>query len=1578
MPDIASLFASVVHRAPARPAVRLADRTLTYRELDELSAALAARITPGQVTAVTSENRGDYVVGLLAVLRAGGIYLPLDSEAPADRNAFVRADAGARAVLDGATFRALGTPGPHDAGRWAPPAVPAPDGGGYIIYTSGTTGRPKGVHVAASALAGHLEAARETFGLSDQDVVLHLARPHVDVAVEQVLTTLLAGATLVVPDRPLLAPAELLALLSGEQVTVANLSAGYFRDLVAALDGGAFPAPSGLRLMICGSDRLYPEVAAAWRARTGVPLVNAYGPTETVITSTTHLTVPDQDGGVTPIGRAVGERTLHVLDERLRPSAPGTAGELYIGGPLLASGYWGRGGQTAERFLPDPLSGRPGARMYRTGDLVRRAAPDAPLEFLGRADDQVKIRGFRVEPGEIEQVLATCPGVEQCVVAARDGRLVAYVTGRPPHADRLRQFLADRLPAPLVPALFVPVRAFTLTAAGKIDRAALPAPDAVRPAAEGPRRVPPRTPIEQLIAGVWSEVLGVPDIGADDNFFHLGGDSLTAVRVVARIFEVFGTVSPYTIFDAPTLAGFAAAVTAAGRHEPAPLTRSGRTRAPLSPFQRGLWVLDQWHPGSSTYNVPWVFRFDGPVDALVLRTALEVVAGRHEALRTTFGLGDDGPEQRVGAVAEVPFTVTEVPAGRLDAAVADLGSEPFDLERGPLLRAHLMTTSDGGPVLLLVVHHIVWDEGSLAVLEEELRETYAALAAGRPPTLPELPCQYADFSAWQAEHGGGAEQLGHWRRQLAGPRPGVPLPTDRPRPEEPRFRGAVHRFRFPAPVALAVKDLARAEDATPYMVLLAGLALTLHRRSGATDIVVGSPVSMRNRPELASLIGYFVNLLPIRVAVDPGLSFVDLVHRVRETAVDAYRHQDTPFDEITALAAGDGSGDGSPLCQVVLEMHPLSTEPLRIGDAEVARALHSNPVSRFDLSISVDDTGSGFTGRFEYDTDLFDAATMAEVCEQWQQTLAAALEVPVHRLFEERAGRTPSATALVHGDRGVTYGELNARANRLAHLLLGRNACGRGDVVAVLAERGPELVAALLAVLKTGAGYTLLDPEFPTARLAGAITDSQACLVLVHGLDAAFPGVPHLDLAAVDAEAAGLPDTDPTTRVTGADLACVMFTSGSTGRPKGVAAPHRALTTTYLAQDYARFGPDEVWLQASPVSWDAFALELFGALAFGGACVLHPGQRPDPETVARLTRQHGVTQLQLSGSLFSFLVEEFPETFTGLHTAFTAGERASVPHVAKALESFPGLRVGNGYGPVESMGFTTCRTVTAEDVAGPSVPVGAAVGGKDVVVLDRDLRPVADGESGEVYAAGGGLAYGYAGRPALTSARFVASPFRPGERMYRTGDLGRVADGVLSVIGRADDQVKIRGYRVEPGEIEDVLVRQPGVRQAVVAVHEPAPGDLRLAAYVTASEGHDVRPDALLCRLSDLLPDYLVPATLDVLDALPLNANGKADRAALPAPSRPATPRPAGGRGSAEGTAAAMTARERLVAEAVAAILGTEDIGPQDDFFRLGGNSLAAVRIAMRLSTATGTRVPPRLLFRARTVSAIAAALTPA
>ncbi|MEY9862089.1 amino acid adenylation domain-containing protein [Catenulispora sp. GAS73] len=1631
-------------RDPGRAAVRVGADVLSRGALDRLTDRLAARLAaagvrPGDVVAVARSERLHQVAGMLAVWKAGGVYLPVDPEWPAERAEMVLADSGAvftldETVLEASAFEITGADSALDQNSATPSENPdaaidpAPDTLAYLIYTSGSTGRPKAVAVAHRALARHIDAVSERFGIGEADTVLNFAKPTADVAVEQVLTALAAGGCLVLPENGLMSVEEFWRLIDAGGVTVANLPSGYFHALVSAVrDGRGIPAT--LRTMISGSDRLSPQAAASWVELTGVRLLNAYGPTETVITASAHEVSADPGGEAVPIGTEVAGRVAHVLDDRLSPVAADGVGELYLGGPVIAAGYLGRAELTATRFLPDPFSDAPGARMYRTGDLVRRG--EAGLVFVGRTDDQVKIRGFRVELGEVENALAAHPAVATCAVAVdeapgREARLAAYITAAAPAPGytEIRDFLADRLPGHLIPASLTVLEELPLTANGKVDRVALPAAAAGgadsdtshAPDDQAPdERSIPRTPAEELISGIWADVLGVAGVGRGDNFFHLGGDSLTAVRVASRVFEVFGPVSPYLIFDAPTLADYAAAVHGQftgqdGRNRTAPV-RTAAASAPLSPYQRGLWVQDCLQPGTATYNVPWVFEFDGALDAEHLRDALAGVVARHEALRTTFDVADGAGRQIVHPPSAPALRVedlTGVPEAerraRVEALIRADAQEPFDLQTGPLLRSRLIVESERSASLVLVFHHLIWDEGSLPVLDREVRELYAARSQNRPARLAEPAIQYGDYAAWLDAEGVGKEQLAYWQEQLRDLPTGVAVPPDREQATDPESRLEYQRFDLGAELAAGVRELARSQDATPFMVLLAALVLAVQRRGGEDDLVVATPVSVRDRPELDDLIGYFINLLPLRFRIGPGLPFRDVLAHVRQVALEGYRNQAVPFERVADLARVEPGAARHPLVQLVFEAHTASPAVAPVGGAALSRRLHVNELSRFDLSWSVEDDGTGFTGRVEYDAGLFDASTPAALAADWTAVLAAVVADPelavvesagspqsggsprdplaepespvtarrpagidgdLFSVFAEQAARTPSATALAFGEMSITYAALAAAAARVATTLVQRGVAA-GDLVAVTLPRGVDMVMALLGALKAGAGYVLIDPELPAGRRAAVLTDTAPALIVDEELVAHDPGPAPTEHVAVDPES----------------VACLMFTSGSTGRPKGVAVSHRALLATYLGQKYAAFDASQVWLQCSPVSWDAFALELFGALLHGGTCVLAPGQRPDPQTVAELVARHGVTQLQLSASLFNFLVDELPEAFAGVRLAFTAGEAASPAHAARIRAGYPELVVVNGYGPVESLGLTTSHVIGPDDLGSASVPIGTPLAGKGVRVLDERLRPVPPGVTGELYCTGDGLAHGYLRQPGMTASRFLPDPFSgdPGARMYRTGDLGHVDEaGVLHIAGRADDQVKIRGFRVEPAEVVAGLQGIRGVRQAAVTVVGTG-STAQLAAWVTGTADMP-SPQDMQEQLTGLLPDYMIPTTVTVLPRLPMTANGKLDHAALAARPLQAGPSGEAGGDTASDTAddkagdGALTDAERLVADVWAEVLGLDAVGTDDTFFRLGGNSLAAVRVAMRLSRRTGTKVPPRLVFSAKTVRALARAL---
>jgi amino acid adenylation domain-containing protein len=1035
----------------------------------------------------------------------------------------------------------------------------------------------------------------------------------------------------------------------------------------------------------------------------------------------------------------------------------------------------------------------------------------------------------------------------------------------------------------------------------------------------------------------------------------------------------------------------------------------------LSYAQRRLWLTDKIEGSVGVYNIPLTIRLHGRLDRRALYTALADVVERHETLRTVFPETDGRPRQEIlpAAAARPELTVTDCGPAGFDAALAAAASHQFDISCDPPLRAWLLVVGPAEHVLVLVIHHIAADGWSLGPLCADLSTAYAARARGDAPVWAELPVQYADYADWQRELLDGEDdpdslisrQLGYWTRQLAGVPAEVPLPGSRPRPAVASHRGGIVRFRLDAALHRELAALARDHQVTLFMVLHAALAALMTRLGAGPDIPVGSPVAGRGDDALDGLVGFFVNTLVLRADTGGDPSFAELLARVRDTDLAAYAHQDVPFERLVEVLNPARSAARHPLFQTMLVLQNTDELPAALGDLEAEIETVWPGWAKFDLTFSLwettgrDGSPGGIEAEACYASDLLDHDTVDLMTWRLRTLLAAVAADPdqrigaldiltpaergqimaewsgrpavipagatVHGLFEQHAAATPGSAAVVSEGQRASYADLNARANRLARELRERGV-RRGDIVAVLLERGTDLVVATLAVLKAGAGYALLDPDFPARRHEMILAESGAAALITRaGVgDAGSSADVVVDLAADaaaiaarDAGNLGL-DVDPEI------IACVMFTSGSTGRPKGVATPHRALAATFLGQEYARFGPDEVVLQCAPVSWDAFALELFAALLFGAACVLHPGQKPEPAVITRLVAEQEVTLLHVSASLFNFLLDEYPRTFANVRQVFTGGEPASVPHMDKALRLFPAMRIVNGYSPVESTIFTCCHLVSPADVAGPSIPVGRPVRNKRVYVLDERLSPVPPGVAGELYMAGAGLAHGYLNRAALTAERFVADPWGPpGTRMYRTGDLVRWRqDGILEYLGRTDDQIKIRGFRVEPGEVASVITRDPAVRQAAVVVREDRPGDKRLVAYVVGSEADTAR---LRREVARALPEYMVPAAFVRLDALPITSNGKLDRAALPAPATAGA-----GQGRPPGTPG-----EKALCELFAEVLGLEQVGVDDGFFDLGGHSLLAARLISRARTALGVELDIRAIFANPTAAGLASAL---
>ncbi|HEX2091791.1 MAG TPA: amino acid adenylation domain-containing protein, partial [Longimicrobiaceae bacterium] len=1563
---IHDLVAAPAAGRPDAPAVVCGPRVVSYAEFHARATALARRLRalgvgPEVRVALLLDRSVELAVSILAVLRAGGAFVPLDPEYPAERLAFVLRDSGAALVLTRAVLRErLGETGATvvcldelDASREPGEAFEdrgVADNLAYLCYTSGSTGRPKAVMVSHRSLVAYSQAMVRALGLAGDDRFLQFASPGFDVLIEELFPAWMAGAAVVFPEgEPPGSPAELMAMVEAQGVTSLELPTAYWHEWMrqVAEEGGYVPAC--VRRVLVGGERVLPERLRAWAGQEAA-LVHVFGLTETTVTTTVLHLDPGEDGSGwanLPVGRPVENARVYVLDDEGNPVPMGVPGEMYVGGEGVARGYLGQPELTAGRYLPDALSGEAGGRLYRTGDRVRWLA-DGNLEFLGRMDQQVKVRGYRIEPAEVEAVLRGHASVRDAVVEVREDahgekRLVGYVVpeGGRPSAAELRAHLELHLPAYMVPGAFVELDALPLTPHGKLDRRALPAPGTV--ARES--RVAPRTPVEEILGGIWAEVLGIEQVGATDDFFELGGHSLVAMRVISRIRATLGVELPLrALFETPTVAGLAGRVATVRREGPGteapPLVPGPRDVAPLplSFAQQRLWLVHRMDPESAAYNMPSALRVHGRLELRALERALSAVLRRHEALRTRFPAPHGEPVQQIERARPAALPVVDLaglPEERREFELERLSAEearrPFSLATGPLLRTTVLRLGDTDAAVLFTLHHIVSDGWSIGILIREVSALYAAFSRGEAPDLPELPVQYADYAAWQRAWLSGAAleaRIGYWREHLSEAPALLELPTDRPRPVVAGDAGARIGFAVGGATAAALRALSRREGATLFMTLLAGWQLLLGRYAGQEDVVVGSPVAGRDRVETEGLIGFFVNTLALRGDLSGDPPFRALLARVRDSTLGAYAHQDLPFERLVEeLSPGRDTGR-HPLFQVLFDLQNTPEQLLLLPGLTLEARDTRSGATPFDLALSVTEEEEGLAAELEYATEIFDPATAERLAAHYATLLegiaahperslsdlplltgaeratlltewnATGWEYPrgstLHALFAGQAARTPGAPAVVFEGATVGYAELDARANRLARHLLARGVAAE-DRVGICVERGPGMAVAILAALKAGAAYVPLDPEYPVERLAHLLADSGARLVVTERAVAArlpetTAGTVCLDAERerIEAYPAGAPGVD----VAPESLAYVIYTSGSTGRPRGVAVPHRAVVS-FATEMAARLGlgPSDRFLQFASPGFDVVVEEIFPAWLSGAAVVFTTGNLFSPAELLRILREEGVTGVELPTAYWHEWVYQLARGGARLpahlRQVIVGGERVLPERLAEW--SSLGLPLIHVFGLTETACTSTSLRLEAGDDGArwPNLPVGRPHGNVRLYVLDPALHPVPTGVPGELFIGGEGVARGYHGMPAPTAERFVPDPFggAQGARLYRTGDRVRwLADGNLEFLGRIDQQVKIRGFRVEPAEVEAALAAHPAVREAVVAVREEG-DDRTLAAYLTPAGDRPATAGELREWLGRELPPYMVPSAFVFLPELPLTAHGKLDRRALPAPA---------------------------------------------------------------------------------------------
>ena len=1650
------LFEAVAVRMPATVAVERAGRQLTFAELNRRANQLAHHLRrigvgPDVSVGLGLERSVELVVGILGILKAGGAYVPLDTTQPRERLGFMLQDARTTVLVTREELLSK-LPGElhpepmrvlldRDAEHISGESTANPASGvtvdhlAYVIYTSGSTGRPKGSQIPHRSIPGFLFDV-DYLCFDERQTLLQYSSISWDALTLELWPALLTGARCVLVAERLLTAQELGRAIADHGVTTLWLTSSFFN---AVMDSDPEALAPLTQLMIGGEAVSALHVRRARERLASVRLVNGYGPSECTVFCACHPVVRPlaESTEAIPVGRQVGDQRIYLLGAAGRPAPMGAPGELTIGGDSVARGYLRRPALTAERFRPDAVSGAFGERLYHTGDLLRWL-PDARLDFLARIDQQVKVRGFRVELGEVEAVLASHPDVDAGAVLVREDspgqrRLVAYPVpkkGRTVNAGQLRGFFKDRLPDYMVPAAFVILDALPLNQNRKVDRAALPVPEAGRPeAASG--YVAPRGPVEEMLCEIFSEVLGVEEVGAEDSFFELGGHSLLAAQVMSRLAAAFPVPVPLrTLFEAPTPTGLAARIAtladrvAASREtgqKQAPLRRvSRRDGLPLSFPQQRLWFLHQLAPELSVYNVFRALRLSGPLHVAALERALHDVVARHEGLRTRFPTAGGGPVQRIEPRWRPALAVVDLgglpPARRRAARQRWTDQEarrPYDLARGRLLRTVLLREDEREHVLLAGMHHIISDGWSMTVFLRELAALYGAFVSGGSLSLPELPIQYADYAVAQRQWLQGEaleEELSFWRQQLTDAPPFLNLPADRPRPVVQSFHGAHVSRILPEPLSAALRKRSRREGTTLFMTLLAAFQALLHRYTGQRRIPVGTPVANRDRLEVEGLIGLFINILvlPCDTAGDPA--FRRFLGRARERALCAFEHQDLPFEKLVEELRPQRDLSYSPLFQVMFVLQNLAEETSSFPGLDLAPLSVDTVTAKFDLTLMVDARGDDLLALLEYNTDLFDATTVTrwqdhlenllaavvgdpaqrlselevlsppergQLLQQWNDTRVKAGELCVHQLLEKRCAATPAAPALVFEGRELSYGELNRRANQLAHCLRELGAVGE-TLVGVCLERSPELVVAFLAVLKAGGVYLPLDPSAPSDRLDYLLEDSQVPVLLTRtGRLDSRPGRRDFDPGAEHELLETYSAADPEPGPTPDNLAYTIYTSGSTGRPKGVLLTHRSLSN-FVNGVTAAFGVDkpERALQFSALSFDASLFEMLVPLLAGGTLVLSRQESLLPgEDFVELLRRESISMFVMPPSVLAALPEnaELPD----LRTIIVAGEACSAELVERWA---PGRRFFNAYGPTESTvcaSVARCR-VARSDTSGRSPSIGRPIGNIRVALLDRHLRPALIGVAGELHLGGLGLARGYLRRPRLSAERFIPDAFavEPGGRLYKTGDLGRHrAGGQIEFLGRVDHQVKIRGFRLELGEVEAVLGEHPAVRDKVVVTREVRHGGKRLVAYVVAQPG-EAQPgeaqsgvadaDSLRAYLKKKLPDYAVPSAVILLEAMPLSPSGKVDRTALPEVS------PRGGRSAAD-LVAPRTELEGSIAAVWREALGAEEVGIDENFFDLGGHSLLIAKVKDQLQSTLKRKVSILDLFQYPTIRFLAA-----
>jgi amino acid adenylation domain-containing protein len=1642
---IHQLFEAQVERTPDAIALIFEHQELTYQQLDFRANQLAnylqtLGVKPDVLVGICVERSLEMVVGLLGILKAGGAYVPLDPHYPVERIEYMLENGQIELLL---TQQSLIKSLPIHAQRmvcldtdWerieavaashSRVAIVTPDRIAYVIYTSGSTGKPKGVAINHRGVVNFLTSMQQQPGIAPTDTLLSVTTLSFDIAVLEIFLPISFGARMVLVSRDTSMDGRKLAAAI-EQLGITMMQATPATWKLLLNDG--WKGHPQLKIL-SGGESISSDLAAELLARSA-SVWNLYGPTEATIWSTIYR-ITGQEHSI-PIGKPIANTQVYILDAQMQPCPIGVPGELYIGGDGLAKGYLNQPDLTQAKFIPNPFGLDKSARLYKTGDLARYLS-DGNIEFLGRIDNQVKIRGFRIELGEIESILSSHPQVKQAVAIAIDDSargdkyLAAYVVEQDftnlTNRD-LREFLQAKLPDYLIPSTFVMLDTLPLTPNGKVDRRALPAPNGGR---DGDREyVAPQTEDEQIIANIFANILGIENVGIHDNFFELGGHSLLATQLISRLRQIFEVeISLRTVFESSSVAQLKQTIDRL-RIEVQELSIPKIERIspdideiPLSYAQERLWFIDRLEGASAIYNMPIAMRLTGALNLDAFQQSIAEIVSRHEVLRTSFVIVNGTPVQMINPSASVKVEAIDLQHLEqnerelfLQEQIQISAITPFDLEIAPLIKCSLFQSSDSDYLFCLNMHHIVSDGWSIDLFRQELSILYSAYCAGKGSPLPPLEVQYADFSLWQREWLSGArlkQQLAYWVSQLQGAPTLLQLPTDRSRPHAQSYRGATQRSRFDRKSTQKIKALSRQKNSTLFMTLLGVFATLLYRYSGQSDISIGSPIASRNRHEIEPLIGFFVNTLVLRTKFEDNLSFEQLLKQLRATTIAAYEHQDLPFQQIVEALQIERSMSHSPLFQVMFVLQNEIGE-IELPGIKLTEVNSKNTIAKFDLTLSIQESSLGLDCEWEYNTDLFDGATIERMINHFENLLSAIVANPhqmvselplltasehsrllrewndtereyppgcIHHLFEAQVKRTPDAIAVIFGQQKLTYQQLDSQADRLADYL--QTVGVKPNVlVGICVERSLEMVVGLLGILKAGGAYVPLDPTYPKERLGYVLDDAGVAVLLTQQkLLSSLPA----DLALVVcldtdwSSIAQIGDSNLAQVVTPENLAYVIYTSGSTGQPKGVAMNHAPLVNLIrwqLQASCATLGTRTG--QFTSIGFDVSFQEMFSTWCSGGILVLIPEDvRRDGRLLLKMLAEASIERLFLPFVALEQLAQSATNSsFLPIHLRelITAGEQLQItPVLADFLKKLPNCRLENQYGPTESHVVTAFSVGDLSSVSSIP-PIGRPIANTQIYILDPKLQPVPIGVAGELYIGGDGLARGYFNRPELTYTKFIPNPFatEKSPKLYKTGDLARyLSDGNIEFLGRIDNQVKIRGFRIELGEIESVLISHPQVKQAVAIVVNTPEGNKYLAAYVVEQDSSNLTNRDLRAFLKAKLPDYMIPATFVMLATLPLTPNGKVDRRALPAPkySRQA---------SRDTFAPPRDNLELQLTKIWERVLGIQPIGITDNFFELGGHSLMAVKLVTEIEKTCGKNILLSTLFQSQTIEDIAAIL---